>query len=446
MGAITTADFRKYLAIGTGVGVEIGAEDLHVVAVRVRPTGARVMGTATIGQFRTRPADEWGAEDAGFLKKTGGSYLAATVLLPRREVVVRQLSLPGVSTKDLAAAVSFQIDSLHPFAENETAYGYSRIRGTSAVLIGIARRAVVEEYAQLFAAAGIKVSSFTFPAAALYSAIRVFGAPKPGGFLGVSARDNELEFYGESASRPIFSAAVGQVHDLPADSAGRGPAPLAIAELRLPPETEPVEIDKLLPAPVKAPDGHDPSRETLPYATALAGACPWPALKVNLLPAEARSASSRLMYVPVVSLASILVLLLAALGMQAPLDDRRYLASLEREIARLQPAAAQAAKLDRAIGMARARSRMLDDLRLRSKTDLDALGDLTKLLAPPTWAATLDLTRTTMTLAGESDQAAGLLKVVDGSAYFRDSEFIIPLARTSTGEAFRVRSARKGAR
>jgi hypothetical protein len=140
------------------------------------------------------------------------------------------------------------------------------------------------------------------------------------------------------------------------------------------------------------------------------------------------------------------VLLLAALGMQAPLDDRRYLASLEREIAQLQPAAAQAAKLDRAIRMARGRSLMLDDLRLRSKTDLDALGDLTKLLAPPTWASTLDLTRTTMTLAGESDQAASLLKVVDGSAYFQNSEFIIPLARTSTGEAFRLRSARKGAR
>ena len=438
MGSITTADFRKYFAIGTGVGVEIGAEDLHVVAVRVRPTGALVLGTATIAQFRTRPAAEWGAEYAAFLKKVGGSYLAATVLLPRREVVVRQLNLPGVSTKDLAAAVSFQIDSLHPFAENEAAYGYARIPGAFAVLIGIARRAVVEEYSQLFAEAGIKVSSFTFPAAVLYSAIRLFGAPKPGGFLAVSARDNELEFYGESASRPIFSAAC------PVSMEKSGA--LATAELRLPPETEPVEIDKLLPPPRKAPAGHDPSRETLPYATALAGACPRLALKVNLLPAEARSTSSRLMYVPVVSLASILVLLLAALGMQAPLDDRRYLASLEREIAKLQPAAAQAAKLDRAISAARGRSRMLDDLRLRSKTDLDALGDLTKLLAPPTWASTLDLTRTTLTLAGESDQAAGLLKLVNGSAYFQDSEFIIPLARTSTGEAFRLRSARKGAR
>jgi Tfp pilus assembly protein PilN len=436
MGAITTADYRKYLAIGTGVGIEIGAEDLQVVVARVRPSGARVLGTVTIAQFRTRPAAEWGAEYAAFLKNLGGSYLTATVLLPRREVVVRQLNLPGVANRDLAGAVSFQIDSLHPYAENEAAYDYARIPGTPAVLIGMARRTVAEEYAQLFAEAGIKVSSFTFPAAVLYSAIRLFGTPKSGGFLGVLVRDNELEFYGESASRPIFSAACPV-------SMEKSVA-LAIAELRLPPETEPVEIDRLLPAPVKAPAEHDPPRETLPYAAALAGACPRPALRVNLLPMEARSSSSRLMYVPAVALASILLLLLVALGLQAPLDDRRYLASLQRETAKLQATAAEAAKLDREIERTRDRSRMLDDVRLRSKENLDALADLTKLLAPPTWAGTLDLTRTTLGLSGESDQAAGLLKVIDGSVHFQNSEFTVSLARTNAGEAFRLRSLRKG--
>ena len=39
---------RKLLAVGTGIGVEIGRDDLTVTAVRVRPTGTRLLGSATI--------------------------------------------------------------------------------------------------------------------------------------------------------------------------------------------------------------------------------------------------------------------------------------------------------------------------------------------------------------------------------------------------------------
>ena len=35
---MTAADFKKWLAIGTGIGIEIGREDLTVTVVRVRPT------------------------------------------------------------------------------------------------------------------------------------------------------------------------------------------------------------------------------------------------------------------------------------------------------------------------------------------------------------------------------------------------------------------------
>jgi len=52
-------DLRKLLAFGSGVGIEIGATDLEVAAVRVRPTGIRVLGRVTIPNFAGRPAAEW---------------------------------------------------------------------------------------------------------------------------------------------------------------------------------------------------------------------------------------------------------------------------------------------------------------------------------------------------------------------------------------------------
>ena len=38
------ADFKKWLAIGSGIGIEIAGEDLTVTVVRVRPSGVSVLG------------------------------------------------------------------------------------------------------------------------------------------------------------------------------------------------------------------------------------------------------------------------------------------------------------------------------------------------------------------------------------------------------------------
>ena len=244
--------FRKWFAIGTGVGVEIRDDDLEVVVVRVRPGGVKLLGAATIPQFRTRPAQEWGAEYAGFVKRTGGSHLAATVLLPRRETIVRQLALPGVADRDLEAAIRYQIDSLHPYPEDEAAWAWTRIPRTPSVLIAIARLAAVEGYVTLFGEAGIKVASFTVSAAAVYSAARLLSVPKTDGFIGLYEAEDGVEVYGESPTWPVFSAAF--------DAAPERARALAAAELRIDPEMPAVKTLELLPAPRALPQDYDLSR------------------------------------------------------------------------------------------------------------------------------------------------------------------------------------------
>src|SRR5581483_3180666 len=124
---MTGIDLNKWLAFGTGIGIEIGREDLTVTVVRVRPSGAKLLGAMTIPRFREQAAGEWGTTYRSFLKKLGAAHLAASVLLPRDEMTVRQVSLPGVSDKDLASAVRFEIDSLNPYSEEEAAYDWVRI-------------------------------------------------------------------------------------------------------------------------------------------------------------------------------------------------------------------------------------------------------------------------------------------------------------------------------
>lgn len=429
-------EIRKWLAIGTGVGIQIGEADLSVIMTRVRPTGARILGAITVARFRERPATDWGAEYTEFLKRLGGSYLSAAVLLPRRDLIVRQLALPGVADRDLGSAIELQLDSLHPYGEGEAAHAWCRMGRGGAVLIAIIRREVLERYIALFSEAGIKIAGFTFSAAAVHSGVRLLSAPPRGGFVALAEHEGALEVYGESEAKPIFSAAF----ELPGENA---PA-LAAAELRLPTEVEPLELSGLLPAPTTAPASYDSSRNTLAYAAALAGACPRLALPLNLLPPEHRTSTSRAMFAPTAFLAFLLVVVLVGLASITPIEDRKYLAGLEREIARLEPQARKASTLDRAIDQARARAGLLDGFRQRSKADLDALADLTKVLQPPAWASSLEMNRNSVVLSGQAEQAAPLLKLIDGLPQFQGSEFTVPLARADKNEIFRIRALRKG--
>ena len=301
-----SADFKKFAAFGSGVGIEVGDKNLEVTLARVRPSGIDVAGATTIANFGDRPAAEWGAEYGRFLRESGGSHLSATVLLPRREVIVRHVALPGVAARDVAAAIALQIDSLHPYGDDEVVFGWSRLEN-GGILIGILLRSALDRYIALFSEAGVAVSSFTFSAAAVYAAHRLPVGSSEGpyasdGFVAVAPHETgAIEVYGESAARPVFSAEF----DLPPDRV----AALAISELRLSPDAAPLALDRILPAPRNNPITNDLARRPLPYATALAGACPWLASTANLLPPEYRQSNSRSMYLPTIVLGSALLLL-----------------------------------------------------------------------------------------------------------------------------------------
>ena len=434
------AGFRKWLAFGTGVGIEVRGSDLYVCISRIRPSGTRILGAAIIPQFRSRPATEWGKEYATFLRKHSAGHLAAVVLLPRNEVIVRQILIPGVTGRELEAAVRFQVDTLHPYEEEDAVYTAARISDTPAVVVGITRREVLDQYLNLFAEAGIRVASFSFSAAVIHSAARLISAPPASGFLALYPSVEGVEAYGESEARPLFSAL------FPGD--GQRAAALAAAELRLP-DVSVTDLTELLPAPVNVHLDNPEQRaalksHALAYAAALAGACPrLLALPANFLPEPLRSSSSRWIYVPTVALATSLALLLVALSLEGAYNRRRYLEALQTEIHKLEPQLRRAAALEKAVERDRARAKQLDDFRKRSKDDMDVLLELTRILAPPVWVNALEITRTTVHIGGEADQAAPLIKLLDNSKLLENSEFTMPLMRTSGGEVFRIRAQRE---
>ena len=432
-------DVRKLLAFGSGVGIEIGAQRLEVVVTRVRPSKIAVLGRLVIENFAGRPAAEWGAEYARFLGSVGAGHLAATVLLPRREVIVRQVALPGIAARDLEGAIRFQLDSLHPYGEEEIEWGWSPLDFGS-VLVGVVRREVVDGYHRLFTEAGIAVASFTFSAAAVHAAIRLDGDGRASGFVALGrSGGGSVEVYGESQARPVFSAEFAA----PPERA----MALALAELRLPPETEPARLEDLLPKPDVNPVENDLSRNALPYATALAGACPRLAPSANVLPADRRRANSRAALVPTLILAGVAALAAASVALWQNYAQHRYLRELNAEIAKIEPLARRAEALDRQIAKARAQAELLDRFRSQTRDDLDALNDLTRIIAPPAWTNSIDLTRDGVRVTGAAPVAAPLVQILDSSPLFGGSapDYIVR-ANNGSGENFQIHAARKAPR
>jgi len=430
-------DFRKLLAFGSGVGLEIGATDLEVAITRVRPNKIQVLWRLTIENYASRPAAEWGAEYTRFLKAAGVERLSATVLLPRREVIVRQIALPGVAAKGIEGAIRFQLDTLHPYGENDVVWGWSPL-AYGGVLVGIALRSTIERCVALFVEAGIAVRSFTFSAAAVHAAIRLNGGGHGEGFVALSrSAGGAVEVYGESPSRPLFSAEF--------DLAPQRATMLALSELRLAADTAPRTLEEMLPKPAVNPVQNDISRNALPYATALSGACPRFAPAANVLPPEYRRFNSRAVFIPTVVLAALLLLVAGSMAVYASWSEKQYLKQINAEIAKLEPLHRRADSLDKETALARARAQLLDQFRKQTRMDLDALNELTHLLEPPAWSNNIALARDTVRIAGETPQTAPLLKILDASPFFEKTEIQMSAPRAN-GETFQIRTNRRKGR
>ena len=201
----------------------------------------------------------------------------------------------------------------------------------------------------------------------------------------------------------------------------------------------------MLPTPDVNPVENDLSRNALPYATALAGACPRLAPAANVLPPEHRRLSSRAVFIPTLALAALVLLVAGAVMVYSKLAERRYLRRIDAEIAQLEPLARRAAALDREIDHVRTRSQLLDRLRNQTRGDLDVLNELTRLVEPPAWTNSINLARDSVRVMGEAPQAALLPKLLDASPLFENSALDM-VNRGGAGELFQIHTNRRSSR
>lgn len=425
--------WRRWTSFGTGLGIAIEAERLEFVLVQVRPQGIRVLDALEVLRYRERPAAEWGAEYSAFLAKHKIKQVAALAVLPAREVISRTLSLAGVGDNELDAAVRYQLDGLHPFAEEEAASSFARLAepNQETVAIGVARAAVINEYATFFEEAGVDLAGLAAPAAVYYSALRILQRPPQDEFLAVRERETSLELYAETKSNPLFFVELEQ-------ETSRAMA-IAASQVRLPQDAGEGKLAAFLPV---AESGHAVS--PLAYAAALNAALPRQSLAINLLPVERRKAFSPWRWAPTLALLAAAVLVGVALYYFQDFSNRRLVAALDAESQKLTPRVTQVREAEAKRKAIQAKLDSLSEFTRLPQEDLDSLRELTRLVPASTWMSRVEMSRGSVTMMGETDQATELLKIIDDSPLFANTEFTAQVGRSANGrEVFQIRTQRE---
>ena len=163
------------------------------------------------------------------------------------------------------------------------------------------------------------------------------------------------------------------------------------------------------------------------------------------MPAERRASHNRLQYVIPGILGFLLVAGLVAVFVVFPaVEQRRYRADLDRAARQLEPAVLRTQTLEKKVNSDRLKIVALDEFRRRPQMDLDVLNELTRLLPPPIWTSAVEIYPDYVMVSGEADQAAPLLKVLDSSPLFQNSEFALSVTRNGQLEQFRIKTTRRG--
>ena len=463
---------------GTSIGIAVRGEDLEAVCVRGRWNRVAVAGFLRIENYRSRPVEQVAEQYRRFRKANHAMTASAIVALPRESGLLRVLELPAEIGQNLAAAIGYQVDTLHPFEEGGVYFDYALLpapggqpqpaaetgasRGPVRVAVGLAEKRSVDELYDWCCRAGIDVAGFTFSTAALYQALQkgaglivldrqggsteILGLAADGGFCSRQchagqALEREIEFcaaelrWSAQDEHPVLC-----VGEQPEDAAAVPPG------LRL-------EGGRLAPLPAVATDPQGGAAEFrllesfTAYATALLGldrrlplTPPKPGLRWNLLPSEKRVYRSHWAYTTAYALGTLAVLLAAAWPVTGWVQDRTYAAHLDRQIAALRPRVQYVDKLDgRQKGLLvklQALKREQEDIGRK----MEALQELTRLLPNSVWLNSAQIGDTQVYLVGQGEAVGGLLQTLSQSAYFDQPQFSSTVTRNADGkEVFQIR-------
>jgi len=489
------------ISFGTSIGIAVRGDNLEIVCARGRWNRVVVTGFLRVENFLSRPQGEVAELYRRFRRENHAATTSATVALPRGAGLIRFLNLPAEVAPNLAQAVEYQVDLLHPFEEGSMAWDWAllpasppRRAGSSrqaeetsgqqlpaslSVGVALAEKQAVEKLADWFRAAGIDVACFTLAGGAMYRALRAAAAPAQAGSQ--AAPLVLLDGHGSTVEiLAIASDGRFSWREVPASAPLEREVALSAAELRIAegayavtlaghfegsPPVAGRRLEQLLGTSspemrpprspeqkrVRALDGRRPEFRLAEAFAAYAAALPGleaglpglgrrRGLNWNLLPREKRVYRSHWAYTAACVLAVVALSLGAARVTAGWVQDRYYSAWLDSQTRALVPRVQYLERLDSKQKVLLVKIVALEREQRNVVRKMGAWSELTRLLPSTVWLQSMSLTENQVTVVGQAESAAGLLQTIGQSPYFEQPEFISAVARNNEGrEAFQIR-------
>ncbi len=466
MDLLNPGAFLKQLSLG----VAFGPDSLHLSLLSSHWERVRQVDAETVDGFRAMPPDRRRRRVQAFLERNRADHCSVVLALPRREVLLRQLELPLEARENLAKVVEYQRVNLLPSEEQAVATDTLAAREESdpprlRVTLFVVLRSNLERALESCRELGLAPDRILPAAVALadYLRARAPGAasapslvarldPPRGELAGLvegqlrlckefrcdasnleEALESEAELFrgeaglGEESAVKLFLA--GDSETL-AEPGGR----LAVRTLS-PPE----------PAGPARPPARPAAADWPALAAAFCGFKRRGRLAVNLLPAAQRPRKSRWERVPTYALAALNALLLLALLLQGPVQQRAFSQRMSRERERLQPAVSAFRKLEAERDLWRERAGLLEARRHRNARLLSALAELSRILPADAVVTLLTLGEGRLRIQGTSGQSATLPRILEDSRHFGQVELVSAISRNAQGrESFHLQFRLEG--
>jgi Tfp pilus assembly protein PilN len=473
----------NWAILQNGIGIDIQAGSLIAICVKRQWKRVRVTGRLEIPNYRTAGPEQCGKLYREFLRRNGLKAPWTVVALPRSHVLLRWLNFPQAVEKDLASAVAYQLDSLHPFEEGTVYWDFAAWKNSSGaadgagrieVPVAIAEKKFVDETAAWFRDAGIGVSQFTVSTAALCAglAVRLLARADADprhtpSFFVLNAGLQTLQFIGYSPG-----SLVSKEVPLPSGGWENGEAIRALvehelaltrSELRLADDDRPPLIlcgkslpfdlgdasrpflfavssaDDLFSLPGAGAENFRLQENATAFMAALEAADRSLPIALNLLPAEARTFQSPLVYFPAFALSGLIVVLLILLGLRGTVQDWRYEQYIDRQIQSLQPQVTLVEAAQEHSRKMYERLNLLADTGNSPTVPLEILNELTRLFPDDAWLQELQYDGNTLSFSGFAKSASPLLQTLANSPYFESPQFLSAISKRPDGkEGFRI--------
>jgi Tfp pilus assembly protein PilN len=170
-----------------------------------------------------------------------------------------------------------------------------------------------------------------------------------------------------------------------------------------------------------------------PISTALLGLAR-SGFRLNLIPAESRHQRNYLQLVPTYALVALLVLLGVFTLVREPYQQLAYAERLQSEVQQLAPSVKSVADQETQLNGLLERLRALDVVIHNRDSNLEALRELTRILPANTWLTSYQYQDKTVTIAGVSESAASVQKLIEDSTMFRDAQITSSITRDAFGK------------